>query len=229
MAVNRMLITVLLFISLVVPACSQGYMGTVSTGTGIVPPLTVGLSSASGVNLGKLSTLPNLTGSWSVDLKGQQIRHLDLQIFQESDLILGYGQITADGASQTVSAAGSAAGDSPTVFISLIDRPEVFRLKLSSSGTALAGGYDSLSVSGVRESGTVTGSMVLAATQNQPAPLGAAANPSATYGALVGAATGSLAEGNSTGHSIESRNFYQSSTGQGATTSDGSTVASSYG
>jgi len=219
MAVNRMLITVLLFIFLAVPAGSQGYMGTVSTGTGIVPPLTVGLGSASGVNLGALSSLPNLTGSWSVDLKGQQIRHLDLQIFQESDLILGYGQMTADGASQTVSAAGSAAGDRPTVFISRIDRPEVFRLKLSASGTALAGGYDSLSVAGVRESGTVTGSMVLAATQNQPAALGTATT---IAGALVGAATGSLDEGNSTGHSIDSRSFYQSSTGQGTTTSDGS-------
>jgi len=229
MAVNRTLIIVLLFIHLAVPANSQGYMGTVSTGTGLVPPLTVGLGSTPSVNLGALSSLLNLTGSWSVDLKGQLIRHLDLQIFQESDLILGYGQMTSDGVGQTVTAAGSAAGDSPTVFISLIDRPEVFKLKLSASGTALAGEYESLSVAGVRESGTVTGSMILAATRNQPAALGTATNPSSTYGALVGAATGSLDEGSRTGDSIESRSFYQSITGQGTTTSDGSTVTTSYG
>ncbi len=188
-----------------------------------MPPLTVGLSSSSGVTLGALSSLPNLTGSWSIDLKGQQIRHLDLQMFQESDLILGYGQMTADGASQTVAAAGSVAGDIPTVFISLIDRPEVFRLKLSASGTALAGGYESLSVAGVRESGTVTGSMTLV-MQDQPSILGTAAKPSATSGALVGSAAQILSDGNSSSHLTESRSFYQSSSGQGSTTSEGTTT-----
>ncbi len=224
MAVNRMLITALLFISLAVPAASQGYMGTVSTGTGILPPLTVGLSSSSGVTLGASSSLPNLTGSWLIDLKGQQIRHLDLQMFQESDLVLGYGQMTADGLSQPVAAAGSVAGDVPTIFISLIDRPEVFRLMLSASGTALAGRYASLSATGVSESGTVTGSMALSVAQYEPTVLGAATKSSATSGALVGAAVQLLGNENSSSHLTESRSFYQSSSGQGSTTSEGATT-----
>jgi len=115
MATNRMLIAVSLFIFFATLASSQGYMGTVSTGTGIVPPLTVGLGSTSGANVGALSSQANLTGSWSIDLKGQKIRHLDLQMLQENDLIMGYGQMTADGRSQSVAAAGSVAGDRPTV------------------------------------------------------------------------------------------------------------------
>jgi hypothetical protein len=68
-------------------------MGTVTTGTGKVPPLTVGKGTISSANTGALSTEANLTGSWSADLKGSQVRHLDLQVFQESDLIMGTGQM----------------------------------------------------------------------------------------------------------------------------------------
>ena len=229
MATNRMLITVLLFISLAILASSQGYMGTVSTGTGIVPPLIVGLGSTSGANVGALSSQANLTGSWSVDLKGQQIRHLDLQILQESDLIMGYGQMTADGSSQSVAAAGSVVGDRPTVFISLLDRPEVFRLKLSSSGTALAGEYDTLSAAGDRESGTVTGSMVFAIKQNNPTALGTATSPSATKGAYVGSNAKILGDLSSSEGLTKSRSSYQSTTDQGITTSDGTTTTISYG
>lgn len=168
MASNKILIAVILFFSLVANASSQGYMGTITTGTGIVPPLTVGKGTISPASVGALSTQANLTGSWSLDLKGSVVRHLDLLVFQEGDLILGSGQMLAGGASLAVTMAGSAAGDRSTVFVSSVDKPEVFRLELSASGTALAGEYDSLASSSSRESGTLTGSIALSSKQNQP-------------------------------------------------------------
>ena len=161
MALNKISMALLLFISLIAVASPQGYMGTVTTGTGIVPPLTVGKGAISPASVGALSTQLNLTGSWSVDLKGSEIRHLDLQMFQESDLIMGSGLMLAGGANRPVTVAGSVAGDRPTIFVSTVDKPEVFRLELSASGTALAGQFDSLSSGFIRESGTVTGSMAL--------------------------------------------------------------------
>ena len=96
-------------------------MGTVSTGTGIIPAMTVGKSSIPASNVGAISSLANLTGSWALDLKGTQIRHFDLQMYQEDDLILGSGQMSADQSGLAVNAAGFVAGDRPTIFISLID------------------------------------------------------------------------------------------------------------
>ena len=186
MATNKILISVILLFSLVVSASSQGYMGTVTTGTGIVPPLTVGKGTISSANTGALSTQANLTGSWSVDLRGSMVRHLDLLVFQEGDLIVGSGQMLANGASLAVAVAGSAAGDRSTIFVSSIDKPEVFRLELSASGIALAGEYDFLTSGSIRESGTVTGSIALSSQQILPTVLGKSQSPSAITGALPG-------------------------------------------
>lgn len=229
MALNKISMALILFISLIANASSQGYMGTVTTGTGIVPPLTVGKGTISPASVGALSTQLNLTGSWSVDLKGSEIRHLDLQIFQESDLIMGSGQMLADGANKAVTVAGSIAGDRPTIFISSIDRPEVFRLELSASGNALAGQFDSLSSSLIRESGTVTGSMALSSQQNQPTVLGGSLNPSASSGALLGRETETQNGQDSSDHIIESKSVYKSSNGQSvSSTSEGTQVTTGF-
>ena len=214
----KTILIVLLFLSLVGNASSQGYMGTVSTGTGIIPALTVGKGSIPASSLGAISSLANLTGSWSLDLKGPRIRHLGLQIYQENDLVLGSGQMSVDGSGLAATAAGSVSGDRPTVFISLPDEGQVFRLKLSSSGTSLAGEYDSLSAAGERESGTVTGSMTLAAAHSVATKLARGINPSATSGAWVGKAAQSMQgqDEGSLGHFIEKKSSYKSSTGQGA-------------
>ena len=47
--------------------------------------------------------------------------HFDLQMYQEDDLVLGTGQLSADQSGLAVNATGSVAGDRPTIFISLID------------------------------------------------------------------------------------------------------------
>ena len=117
-------------------------------------------------------------------------------MFQEDDLIFGAGQLSADLA---VTAAGSVAGDRPTIFISLIDPGQVFRLKLSVSGEALAGEYDSLSLAQSRQSGTVTGRITSAAKKSPATTLGKSVNPSATAGAWVGRATESISKSSSGG------------------------------
>jgi hypothetical protein len=228
MATNGFMIAVVLFICLSAQASSQGYMGTVTTGTGIVPPLTVGKSIYSTANVGASSSLANLTGSWSIDLKGTRIEHLDLQMFQKRDMIMGWGKMDTGGASLPVVAAGSMKGNGETIFISQIDNSEVLRLALSSSGTALAGEYESLSASGVSESGTMTGNIVLAPKQNQSNALGKGTNPSTTFGARVGKANQSQNDESYTGHFNEKKSIYKSSTGQGTITLDGTEVTTSY-
>jgi hypothetical protein len=226
MAKKVILILFLIFISLISQAASQGYMGTVSTGTGILSPLTVGSGqSPSAASVGSLSSQANLTGTWSVDLKGRQVRHFDLQIIQVSNLLQGTGSMNTG---ERAVASGSVAGDRPTAFILLIDPPVAFRLELSASGTSLAGKYDSLTASGQSESGTVTGSMTLTGGQNQPANLARATNPSATSGAYVGAAAKSLDPTSSAKSVTINRDFYQTYTGPGAS-SEGTSVTSGTG
>ncbi len=188
---SKAILIVLLFISLTVNVSGQGYMGTVSTGTGIIPALTVGKGSISASNVGSVSSQANLTGSWSLDLKGAEIRHFELQMYQEVDLILGAGR-SQDQRGLAVTAAGFVAGDRPTVFISMVDDGQVFRLRLSVSGESLAGEYDSLSRTQSRESGTVTGRITLAAKKSTATVLGKSINPSASSGAWVGKATQSI-------------------------------------
>ncbi len=185
----KAILIVLLFICLVANASTQGYMGTVSTGTGIIPALTVGKSSISASHVGAISSRSNLTGSWALDLLGTQTRHFDLEMYQEDDLILGFGQMSAEQSDLAVTATGSVAGDRPTIFITLIDSSQVFRLKLSVSGEALAGEYDYLSHTKSRQSGTVTGRITLTAKKSLATMLGKSANPSASSGARVGKAT----------------------------------------
>jgi len=195
----KAILVLLLFLSLAANASSQGYMGTVRTGTGTIPAITVGKGPISASNVGATSSQANLTGSWALDLKGTQIRHFDLQMYQRDDLILGAGQLSIDQSGLAVTVAGYVAGDRPTIFISLIDTEQVFRLKLSVSGEALAGEYDSLSPAGERELGTVTGRITLVAKKSLATTLGKSVNPSATAGAWVGRATQSIYKSSSGG------------------------------
>ncbi|MDD1761551.1 MAG: hypothetical protein LUQ59_04900 [Methanothrix sp.] len=186
----KTILIVLLFLTLAANASSQGYMGTVSTGTGIIPVITVGKSLISASSVGAISTQANLTGDWSMDLKGSEKRHLDLQVYQEKDLILGSGQMSDQQKGLDVTASGSIAGDGLTVFVFVVDTRQVFRLKLSLSGVSLAGEYESLSKGTGIESGTATGQVTSAEVSGQATVLGRSVSPSATSGARVGSAVG---------------------------------------
>lgn len=188
---NNAILIVLLSLILAVNASSQDYMGTVSTGTGIIPAITVGNSLISASSVGAISSQANLTGGWSIDLKGSEKRHIDLQVYQENDLVLGSGQMSASQGSLDVTAVGSLAGDGLTVFIFAVGAEQAFRVKLSLSGASLAGEYESLSRGQGVESGTATGQITLVAGLEQATALGKSVSPSSTSGARVGSAVGS--------------------------------------
>lgn len=211
-------------------ASSQGYMGTVNTGAGIVPVLTVGKGLIPANNVGAISSMENLTGSWALDMLGIQKRHFDLQMYQEDDLILGAGQLAADQGGLAMTAAGYVAGGRPTIFISLIGKEQLFRLTLSVSGDVLTGEYDSLFATESRESGTVTGSITLAAGKSPVTTLGKSVNPGATSGARVGRDTEYQNDFDASNHIIENKSIYKSSNGQIITsTAKGSQDTTSYG
>ncbi len=228
--------TALLFF-LAAQASSQGYMGTVTTGTGIVPPLTVGSGAIQGATVGAVTQSANLTGGWSIDLKGPSGGHLELQVFQSQDLLQGKGVMATSSASQNVIAAGSITGERPTIFVSPIDGGAVLRLQLSLSGASLTGGYDASASGGARWLGAVTGSIALAAGPKQATVVGRAANEKAYSGAFVGRSVPGQNEGREPTLVTRNVSYFQSVGGQGQTTatsgesavtSGSTTVTSSY-
>ena len=243
MKIMRTLLMASFFICLVSQVSSQGYMGTITTGTGIVPPITVGKSSGAAESVGALSSLANLTGTWSIVLRDVGTKHIDLQVLQNKELIMGYGDMTENGAREKVTASGFSAGDRPTLFISIVDRPEVYRLDLATSGTSLSGRYDAIAAGGARWSGTATGSIALSSplsSRGPAAPLTWASNPatsgafvgkaaqaiglsagnisSGSFGAFVGSAARALEEESGSDRITKSRNSFQSKSGQTMTT-----------
>lgn len=165
MELMRILLAVLATMTLVGMAASQGYMGTVSTGTGILSPLAVGKEAANPAEIGQLSLLANYTGTWSVDLSGILAGQLELEMFQQEELILGSGRLTGEGTSLNVTAAGSVGEKGMTVFVTPPGSEEVFKLQLSASGSSISGEYETFSRGKKIESGTVTGRMILSTAQ----------------------------------------------------------------
>lgn len=164
-------------------------MGTISTGTGILEPITVGKSTISPARAGAISMQENLSGSWTLDLKGQESRHFDLQVVHKGDLIAGLGKMSSGQGSQSVAVAGYVSGNRPIIFINGIDRAQTFRIMLTYSGSSLAGEYDFISQDAASKSGTATGQMTLTAPASRAKVLGNGTNPSASAGAYVGSAT----------------------------------------
>jgi hypothetical protein len=189
---SKAIIIAVLFLCLSASVSSQGYMGTISTGTGILEPLTVGKNAISTARVGAISMQENLSGNWALDLKGSESRHFELQVLHKGDLIAGLGQMSSALGSQAVSVAGYVSGNSPIVFLNGIERAQTFRVKLSHSGSSLSGEYDFISQDAGPESGTATGQMTLLAPTSSANVLGKGINPSATSGAYVGSATKSI-------------------------------------
>jgi hypothetical protein len=169
-------IAILIMLILLAGAASQGYMGTVSTGRGILTPITVGEEESSQAQVG-LSGGLNLTGSWSADLKGRPARHLDLEMFQQDDLVMGSGQLSSEGRSINITAAGSVGTKDLMVFVMPVGGEEVLRMELSASKTAITGVYEIFSRGMPIESGTLTGSVILSASQDKEITIISAATP----------------------------------------------------
>ena len=213
LATKAITMAILLLLALTAGAASQGYMGTVSTGRGILSPISVGEEEASGAQVG-LSGGLNLSGSWSADLRAGTARHRDLDMFQQDDLLVGSGLMDSAGRSINITAAGSVRGEELTVFLLPEGGEDVFRLELSASGTALSGVYEATSRGMPIESGTVTGKMGLSAPQNEKIAVISAASPLPAASSSYAEAVKDMGRGSPSGRINES--IYKSSSGQSA-------------
>ncbi len=240
----RELLSLLILICMAALASSQGYMGTVSTGTGIESPITVGSgASPQGATVGETGTLANMNGTLSLDLSDGMARHLDLNILQSGDILMGYGNMTTDTSSQRVTAAGSLTRSGMELFVTLVDVPEVYRLGFSGLGSSLAGRYNAFAANGAVWSGNVNGlssqiqgyrpATVLGSGVNAGSMGAVAGTPAGTplaIGVPTGVPTGVQTGTPSNSYTIGNRSFYSSSNGQTTTTtSDGVTTTTSGG
>jgi len=213
-------IAILLILILLEGAASQGYLGTVSTGRGILSPITVGMEEASGAQLG-LSGGLNLSGNWSVDLAGGgPPRHLDLEMLQQQRLLMGWGQMHSEERSARVTATGSVRADGLTLFVLNEGEGELFRLEMSASGTAIFGVYEASSPGMPIESGTVTGRMILSAPQDQRITAISAATLPAASSPYAGAVR-DLGRGSPSGQINKSIYTGQSAGAEGSVTAAG--------
>ncbi len=236
----RGLLSILFFICLVIPASSQGYLGTVNTGTGIEQPLTVGSGATpQGTSVGGVSVAKaNLTGTISLNLIDGITRQLSLNVYQNEDLLLGYGNMSTGTGSQRVAAAGSLTANGMVLYITGIDVPEVYRLEITGSGASLAGRYQAFIANGAAWSGSVTGVSdqilsyrpitTLGQGVNAGSMGGIAGQPIGTPGTIVGQPIGALAQPIGSNNLTRNRSFYSSSNGQ-VTATDGTTTTTSFG
>lgn len=195
MAIKGFLIAITILLILMEGAASQGYSGTVSTGRGTLSSISVG-EGASSAQVG-LSAGLNLTGSWSADLVGGPARHLDLDMFQQGDLLVGSGLMDSVGRITNITAAGSVRADGLTVFVLTEGGDAAFQLDLSVSGTAISGVYEAISKRMPVESGTVTGRIILSAPKNEEVAVISAASTLPTASSSYAEAVSDLGRGSS--------------------------------
>ncbi len=233
------LLSISFLLCLVIQASSQGYLGTVSTGTGIESPITVGSGAApQGASVGAAAAQANLTGTMSLNLIDGVVRQLNLDIFQSGDLLLGYGNMTTPTGSQRVTAAGSMMTNGMTLYISAVDVPEVYRLEITGSGASLAGRYQAFIANGTAWSGTVTGVSDQILSYRPMTTLGGGAGagslgttigqPAGTSGTTVGQSVGTFVSPMDSNTLTRNRSFYSSSNGQ-TIDSDGTTTITNSG
>ncbi len=229
MGLNRLLLSILVLICLALQASSQGYAGTVTTGTGIIPPLKVGSSETPSASLGASAAWANLTGIWSLDLRDSEARHMELKIMQRGQVLMGQGNLTAGDASRKVTASGYTAGNSLSLFVSVIDEQKVYRLELTPSGTSLTGKYNAYSSSSAW-SGTVAGTISQSAVMSsketgskETIALGMDLSKSASAVDVRSSAMAQepINDASSSDHISKSRNFSSTNSGQ---TSPGGTI-----
>lgn len=226
MGSERLLLLTLVLVCLASQASSQGYAGTVTTGKGIIPSLRVGSGEAA-------SGAPaNLAGVWSLDLLDSKKRHMELNIQQGEEDLIGAGNITADENSRQVMATGNISGNNIGLSASVIDSPEVYSLQVTRSGTYLAGKYDVYSSGVLAQSGTVRGSVKPAVALDNKATVILGNYPNITLPVDVerAAATQESIQGasNNLNHKIEKRSFSSTGNNGQITTSDVS-ITTNYG
>lgn len=146
---------------------AQSSSSTITSGSTLNPGPVDGsaYSSAGATSGGSVnSSVPspsaqaaNASGIWSIDLKDTVDRHLDLSLFQNGDVIMGYGSMTSENETQGVTVSGSVEGSEIDLSVTTMNTLDLYKLQLTSSGEAISGSYSAYEASGKTWSGTATG------------------------------------------------------------------------
>jgi hypothetical protein len=99
----------------------------------------------------------NATGSWSMNLVDSAARSLNMTLYQNAGMVMGYGTLATGNFTQTVTASGSVAGSTLSLYITPTDGSEVCALALALSGNSATGSYNAYTVGGQTWVGTATG------------------------------------------------------------------------
>jgi hypothetical protein len=100
----------------------------------------------------------NITGVWSLDLIAldQILRHMDLALVQNKDVVMGYGAVIGGDDTQRVTASGSKAGNRLSLTVMPIDELYLYKLDLSFD-LHTTGTYTAHSANGSIWSGDIAG------------------------------------------------------------------------
>ena len=153
---------------------SSTVSGTSSTTTGTAPvrsgvPVIIGSnavntsSSASGVPLG--TSVLNLTGTISLDLADFASRNLNLNLIQNSGVVLGQGSLVSGNETLPVTASGSLNGNTLDLFVTPTAGLETLRMLLSINGNSVSGSYNVYLTGSQTWSGTASGTLNQAGAQ----------------------------------------------------------------
>ncbi len=134
-------------------AGSRNKDSTMSTDSGSALAPESGMKDTSGQSLQSV----NVSGPWSLDLKDQIQRHLDLALIQNNGVVWGHGVIEGPNGTQSVTASGSLTGGMLRLTAMLADSLDLYRLNLSFD-TNTVGTYTAYSIRGATWSGDVSGS-----------------------------------------------------------------------
>lgn len=101
----------------------------------------------------------NVTGPWSLDLIAldQVMKHLNLALVQNNDVITGYGTLNDDNGTHRIIASGSEEGGRLMLAVTPIDIKDLYNLDLSLD-VRTTGTYTGYSASGATWSGDIAGS-----------------------------------------------------------------------
>ena len=97
----------------------------------------------------------NVTGTWTLDLKGTIPEKMKLYLFQNKDVVIGQGVITSGNGTQKATACGSVSGDKMSLTIIPVDVLNLYKLSLSLSNLS-EGIFTAYMTDGSSRSGEVT-------------------------------------------------------------------------
>jgi hypothetical protein len=98
----------------------------------------------------------NATGAWSLDLKGDVVRHIDLRLIQNKDAIMGNGAMTGENGTESVTASGLLSSNRLSLTVMPINSLDLYKLDLSLDPDT-KGSYTFYSAGGDTQSGDVSG------------------------------------------------------------------------